>query len=73
MPKDPNDVFKEIYEGVPRDELVIFHHDPLASDPHVTRMCNDARRYKELIAPQAKWKLSAAFEGQTWTLPIQRG
>ena len=64
--------FIDFFRDANIGELVIFHHDPLASDPQVTRLCNDARRYKELIAPQAKWKLSAAFEGQTWTLPIAR-
>ena len=26
-------------------------------------------RYTELVAPNAKWKLSAAREGQEWQLP----
>jgi phosphoribosyl 1,2-cyclic phosphodiesterase len=50
-------------------ELVIFHHDPMASDAAVARLCNDAKRYRELLAPQATWTLSAAYEGQHWTFP----
>lgn len=59
------DFFREAQIG----ELVIFHHDPMASDPQVTRLYSDARRYTELVAPNAKWKLSAAREGQEWQLP----
>lgn len=59
------DFFRESAIG----ELVIFHHDPLASDPAVARLLADAQRYKQLIAPQATWSLSAAREGQTWDLP----
>jgi len=62
------DFFKDSDIG----ELVIFHHDPMASDPQVTRLCTDARRYRELLAPQATWGLSAAREGQTWQLPLLR-
>jgi phosphoribosyl 1,2-cyclic phosphodiesterase len=58
------DFFKETDIG----ELVIFHHDPLASDPNVTQLWREAMRYKAVIAPQASWKLSAAFEGQEWNL-----
>jgi phosphoribosyl 1,2-cyclic phosphodiesterase len=58
------DFFREAKIG----ELVIFHHDPLASDAQVTRLCADAKRYKELIAPHATWKLSAARELQSWSL-----
>lgn len=58
------DFFRESDIG----ELVIFHHDPLASDPAVSRLLSDARRYKQLIAPQAPWTLTAAREGQTWDL-----
>jgi len=58
------DFFREAHIG----ELVIFHHDPLASDAAVTRLRNDAARYKELIAPNAPWNLSAGFEGKTWEL-----
>lgn len=58
------DFFREAKIG----ELVIFHHDPLASDPAVTRLRNDANRYKELIAPNAPWTLSAGYEGMTWDL-----
>ena len=65
--------FIDFFRDAGIGELVIFHHDPLASDPQVTRLCADARRYKELISPQATWKLSAGFEGQTWKLPIARG
>ena len=59
------DFFREADIG----ELVIFHHDPLASDPAVTRLRNDANRYKELIAPNARWTLSAGYEGKEWDLP----
>jgi len=62
------DFFRESDIG----ELVIFHHDPLASDAQVTRLCADARRYKELIAPQAPWTLSAARELQSWNLPLRK-
>ena len=61
------DFFRETDIG----ELVIFHHDPLASDSAVTRLCADAERYKQLIAPKARWKLSAAREGRTWDLSDQ--
>jgi phosphoribosyl 1,2-cyclic phosphodiesterase len=47
-------------------ELVIFHHDPNADDEAVTRLLNSAKRYHELVAPNSKWKLSAAREGQEW-------
>lgn len=59
------DFFKETDIG----ELVIFHHDPMANDPAVTKLCNDAKRYVELVTSSAKWKISAAFEGQEWQLP----
>ena len=58
------DFFREAAIG----ELVIFHHDPMASDTAVARLCDDARRYTELVAPGARWKLSAACEGQEWRL-----
>lgn len=63
--------FIDFFRDAAIGELVIFHHDPLASDPHVTRLCADATRYKELIAPQATWRLSAGREGQTWNLPLR--
>ena len=59
------DFFREANIG----ELVIFHHDPLASDTAVSRLRADAERYKQLIAPQARWTLSAAREGQSWDFP----
>lgn len=58
------DFFKDTTIG----ELVIFHHDPLASDFNVAKLASDAVKYKKLTAPAATWKLSAAFEGQTWDL-----
>lgn len=58
------DFFKDIEIG----ELVIFHHDPMAGDPAVTKLMTDARRYTDLVAPTATWKLSAAREGQEWDL-----
>ena len=58
------DFFKDIELG----ELVIFHHDPMANDPAVTKLLNDAKRYTDLVAPNAKWKLTAAREGQEWHL-----
>lgn len=61
--------FIDFFRDTNIGELVIFHHDPLASDPAVTRLRNDANRYKELIAPGATWKLSAGHEGMTWDLP----
>lgn len=56
------DFFKETEIG----ELVIFHHDPMASDEQVTQLWREAQRYKTVIAPQARWKLTAAREGMTW-------
>ena len=61
--------FIDFFRDANIGELVIFHHDPMASDPQVTRLFMDAKRYTELVAPTAKWKLSAACEGQTWDLP----
>jgi phosphoribosyl 1,2-cyclic phosphodiesterase len=58
------DFFKDTRIG----ELVIFHHDPMADDPAVSKLCDDARRYSELAAPDATWKITAAREGQEWTL-----
>ncbi len=58
------DFFRETNIG----ELVIFHHDPMASDVHITELLEKAKRYKELAAPGANWKLSAAREGQIWDL-----
>ncbi len=58
------DLFREADIG----ELVIFHHDPLADDPALINLLESARRYRELVAPDAPWKLSAAYEGQTWDL-----
>jgi len=62
------DFFREATIG----ELVIFHHDPLASDAQVTRLAADAKRYKELIAPNATWRVSAARELQHWNLPLPK-
>ena len=60
--------FIDFFKDTPIGELVIFHHDPMASDVQVTRLASDAQRYKALMAPEATWKLSAAREGQTWDL-----
>ena len=60
--------FIDFFRDANIGELVIFHHDPMASDPQVTRLFTDAKRYTELVAPMAKWKLSAASEGQRWDL-----
>jgi len=59
------DFFRETKIG----ELVIFHHDPMAGDQQVNKLRDDARRYKDLIAPHATWTISAAREGQEWELP----
>jgi phosphoribosyl 1,2-cyclic phosphodiesterase len=59
------DFFKEVDIG----ELVIFHHDPMANDPAVSKLCSDAKRYIELVDNSAKWKISAAVEGFEWKLP----
>lgn len=61
--------FIDFFKDADIGELVIFHHDPLASDPAVTRLRNDAARYKELIAPHARWQLTAGYEGLAWDLP----
>lgn len=63
--------FIDFFRDANIGELVIFHHDPMASDPQVTRLFTDAKRYTELVAPGAKWKLSAACEGQYWDLPTR--
>ncbi len=47
-------------------ELVIFHHDHLADDLAIHKLLASAEKYKELVAPHAGWRLSAAREGQTW-------
>jgi phosphoribosyl 1,2-cyclic phosphodiesterase len=59
------DFFKEVDIG----ELVIFHHDPMANDTAVSKLCNDAKRYIELVDNSTKWKISAAVEGYEWQLP----
>jgi phosphoribosyl 1,2-cyclic phosphodiesterase len=58
--------FIDFFKDADIGELVIFHHDPLATDANVTQLWREAMRYKAVIAPQAKWKLSAAREGQEW-------
>jgi phosphoribosyl 1,2-cyclic phosphodiesterase len=63
--------FIDFFRDAKIGELVIFHHDPMASDPQVTRLYLDAKRYTELVAPTASWALSAAREGQEWVLPPQ--
>jgi len=63
--------FIDFFKETPIGELVIFHHDPMATDPNVTQLWREAIRYKAVIAPNATWKLSAAFEGQTWELSDQ--
>lgn len=60
--------FIDFFKDADIGELVIFHHDPMAGDAAVTRLLTDAQRYKQLIAPEARWTLSAAREGQTWDL-----
>jgi ribonuclease BN (tRNA processing enzyme) len=50
------------------DELVIFHHDPNADDEAVNALLKSAQAYKEVVAPNARWKVSAAYEGQIWAL-----
>jgi phosphoribosyl 1,2-cyclic phosphodiesterase len=61
--------FIDFFRDAKIGELVIFHHDPMASDPQVTRLYMDGKRYTELVAPTASWRLSAAREGQEWVLP----
>lgn len=61
--------FIDFFKDTDLGELVIFHHDPMASDPAVSKLCTDAQRYAELVAPGARWRISAASEGQTWDLP----
>lgn len=66
------DFFRETEIG----ELVIFHHDPSATDANVTQLWREALRYKAVIAPDATWSLSAAKEGHVWDLapthPVSR-
>ena len=57
------DFFKDAGIG----ELVIFHHDPNASDAQVAQLLADAVRYRDLVAPGAGFRLSAAREGQRWS------
>lgn len=61
--------FIDFFQDTDLGELVIFHHDPMASDPAVTKLGTDAQRYAELVAPNARWRISAAREGQQWDLP----
>ncbi|MDA3960988.1 MAG: MBL fold metallo-hydrolase [Planctomycetota bacterium] len=49
-------------------ELVVFHHDPAADDIALGKLADAAQRYRELVAPEAAWSLSVAYEGQTWDL-----
>lgn len=58
------DFFRESKIG----ELVIFHHDPLASDEDISNLCASAERYRKLIAPEVEWRVSAAREGNYWDL-----
>jgi phosphoribosyl 1,2-cyclic phosphodiesterase len=60
--------FIDFFKDTDIGELVIFHHDPMASDQAVNILRDDAKRYKAVIAPNATWRLTAAFEGQTWEL-----
>jgi len=60
--------FIDFFRDTNIGELVIFHHDPMASDAAVERLHHDAKRYTDLVAPHATWKLSAAFEGQEWRM-----
>jgi phosphoribosyl 1,2-cyclic phosphodiesterase len=50
-------------------ELVIFHHDPLASDADIDALVEQARRYAGVIAPESGMRISAAAEGRMWDLP----
>jgi phosphoribosyl 1,2-cyclic phosphodiesterase len=61
--------FIDFFKDADIGELVIFHHDPMASDPAVAKLGNDAKRYTDLVAEGARWKISTAFEGQEWDLP----
>jgi len=65
--------FIDFFKDVDIGELVIFHHDPMASDPAVAKLCNDARRYTALVAADARFSISAAYEGQQWDLPERTG
>jgi len=58
----------DFFAGTAIGELVIFHHDPMAEDLAVQRLLASAQRYRELVAPKATWKLTAAAEGRTWEL-----
>jgi phosphoribosyl 1,2-cyclic phosphodiesterase len=64
--------FIDFFKDVELGELVIFHHDPMANDAAVAKLWHDARRYADLVAPTATWKLSAAREGQEWRLGDSR-
>jgi phosphoribosyl 1,2-cyclic phosphodiesterase len=49
-------------------ELVVFHHAPVATDQDLDRLAESATRYRGLVAPDARWGLSVAYEGQAWSL-----
>ncbi|MFW5830544.1 MAG: MBL fold metallo-hydrolase [Planctomycetota bacterium] len=59
----------DFFRGSRIGELVIFHHDPLASDEDIHQLCTASQRYRELVAPEATWRISAAREGMRWDLP----
>lgn len=50
-------------------ELVVFHHDPAADDVALGKLAEAAQRYRELVAADATWRLSVAYEGQRWSFP----
>lgn len=56
------DFFRESQIG----ELVIFHHDPMASDQAIAGLEHAGDRYRKLNAPDVDWPVTAAREGKTW-------
>lgn len=44
-------------------KLIMFHHDPTSTGENINRMVELAYKYKELNAPEAKFEISAAYDG----------
>ena len=58
----------DFFAGSNIGELVFFHHDPQADDIQLNRLLNSALDYQQMVASEAPWKLSLAYQGQKWVL-----